>query len=294
MKNDMTYLVVEVQSAYMVVLDNSGRFIKAANPGCEVGDIVEKIIPLIYPQDKKKQKNKIISLAAGMAACVCLGMFGIYEYQYAYTEYGNVYMQINPEVEISLSRSGRVLDIEGENADGKALVGDYKYEGKDKETVVDELASLAIEQDYLEDGGRIALVVDGRSESWAAEMEKELSDELNRYLSEQDITIEIIIGPMPAEEDDKEVLEETQSVTIPVPQTPEETDDPEYEDDGMTDYAAPSDTGSQSSQAPSSSAPAPAAPSAPAEGDSGYDDADSDGDSAYSSDSSSSYDDDDD
>ena len=36
-----------------------------------------------------------------------------------------------------------VLDIEGENADGKALVGDYKYEGKDKETVVDELASLA-------------------------------------------------------------------------------------------------------------------------------------------------------
>ena len=33
MKNDMTYLVVEVQSAYMVVLDNSGRFIKAANPG---------------------------------------------------------------------------------------------------------------------------------------------------------------------------------------------------------------------------------------------------------------------
>lgn len=31
MKRDATYLVVEVRSAYVVVLDNSGRFIKAAN-----------------------------------------------------------------------------------------------------------------------------------------------------------------------------------------------------------------------------------------------------------------------
>ena len=107
MERKATYMVVEAHSAYAVVLDNSGRFIKVANSGYAVGDITDKVIPLIYPRDKKKRKSTIIRLAASLAACVALCVFGIYEYQYVYTEYGSIHMQINPEVEISLSRSGR-------------------------------------------------------------------------------------------------------------------------------------------------------------------------------------------
>ena len=114
MKKDTNYLIVKTYSAYAIALDSSGRFIKTANPGYEVGDITDKIIPLIYPQDKKRRRNTVIRLAAGLAACICLCAFGIYEYQYMFIEYGSLRMQINPEVEISLSRSGRVLDIEGE------------------------------------------------------------------------------------------------------------------------------------------------------------------------------------
>ena len=33
MKKNRAYMVVETHSAYAVVLDNSGRFIKTANPG---------------------------------------------------------------------------------------------------------------------------------------------------------------------------------------------------------------------------------------------------------------------
>ena len=219
MEKETNYLVVEVHNAYAVVLDNSGRFIKAANCGYEVGDTVDSIIPMIYPQDKKKRTNNIIRLAASLAACICLCVFGIYEYQFMYTEYGSVHMQINPEVEITLSRSGRVLDIEGENADGKELVKDYEYKGKDKETVVDELADLAIEQQYLADAGRISIEVDARSDEWAKKMETEITDELNDYLQRQGMAIEITIGPVEDGNDteDKEILKESQSVTIPIP-----------------------------------------------------------------------------
>ena len=189
-------MVVEAHSAYAVVLDNSGRFIKVANSGYAVGDITDKVIPLIYPRDKKKRKSTIIRLAASLAACVALCVFGIYEYQYVYTEYGSIHMQINPEVEISLSRSGRVLEIEGENDDGDALLQGYSYKGKDKETVIDELADLAIEQNYLTEGGRIAVSVDARSSEWADRIENEILNELNRYLQEQNITIEIVIGSL--------------------------------------------------------------------------------------------------
>lgn len=300
MEKETKYLVLEVHNAYAVVLNNSGQFIKAANCGYKVGDVVGSIIPMIYPQDKKKRKNNIIRLAAGLAACICLCVFGGYEYQYMYTEYGSVHMQINPDVEITLSRSGRVLDIEGENADGKELVEDYEYKGKDKETVVDELADLAIEQQYLTDTGRISIEVDARSDEWAKKMETEISEELNSYLQEQGLTIEIAIGR--AEDgngtEDKEILEESQSVTIPIPGITDETDDSAAEsdddsDDGVTDYSVPSGSSSASSTTPSSSS------SVPVQSDSGYDSGgnssyDSNGNSSYSDSSYSSSDDDDD
>lgn len=249
---------------------------------------------MIYPQDKKKRTNNIIRLAASLAACICLCVFGIYEYQFMYTEYGSVHMQINPEVEITLSRSGRVLDIEGENADGKELVKDYEYKGKDKETVVDELADLAIEQQYLADAGRISIEVDARSDEWAKKMETEITDELNDHLQRQGMAIEITIGPVEDGNDteDKEILKESQSVTIPIPGTADKTDDSAAEsdddsDDGVTDYSVPS---SPSSAQSSSSAPS----SAPAQSDSGYNSSgnspyDSSGNSSYDSNGSSSY-----
>lgn len=300
MKTMTTYLVVEIRAAYAVVLDNSGRFIKTANLGYKVGDIIDKIIPLKYPENKKSRKNKIIRLAASLAACVCLCVFGIYEYQYMFVEYGSVHMQINPQIEISLSRSGRVLDIEGENADGEALLKEYRFKGKDKNTVADELTALAIEQKYLTEGGKIVISADAPSRGWSDKIESEMLDELNRYLQEQGITVEIEIGTLTPEEtdDEKETLKEPQRVTIPVSPpaddtAPSDTGD-DYGDDGITDYAEPSSN--TPSVPPSSSAP-----SSPSQNDSGYDssggtDGD-DGDSSYSGgnadddDADSSYDD---
>ena len=79
---------METHSAYVTVLDNEGRFIKAANTGYETGDITDKVIPIVYPQDRQKRRAYVIRMAAGIAASVCAGIFGIYEYQYIYTEYG--------------------------------------------------------------------------------------------------------------------------------------------------------------------------------------------------------------
>ena len=130
MKENTTYLVMEVHSAYAVLLDNEGRFIKAANVGYQIGEVVEKVFPLKYPEDRKKQMSRVIRFAAGLAACLCVAVFGVYEYQYFFIPYGTLQMQINPDIEMTLSRSGRVLDLDGINDDGKVLIDDYEYGGK--------------------------------------------------------------------------------------------------------------------------------------------------------------------
>ena len=236
MKENTTYLVMEVHTAYAVLLDNEGRFIKAANVGYQIGDIVERAFPLKYPEDRKKRVNRVIRLAASLAACICVAVFGVYEYQYFFLPYGTIQMQINPDVEMTLSRSGRVLDLDGINEDGKTLIDGYEYEGKDKYTVTDELTDRAIDLGFLDDGGQVALLVNSKNTEWAETLEKDLVDELNEHLKQYDLTINVSVGAI-----DADILEEPQSITIPIP-------DPEP-------------------------APEPAAePVQPAAGDSGYDD----------------------
>ncbi len=48
----MKYLVMEVHPAYAVVLDEEGRFLKAANLRYQVGDTVQNIVELRKPKGK--------------------------------------------------------------------------------------------------------------------------------------------------------------------------------------------------------------------------------------------------
>ena len=206
--------------------------------GYQIGDIVERAFPLKYPEDRKKRVNRVIRLAASLAACICVAVFGVYEYQYFFLPYGTIQMQINPDVEMTLSRSGRVLDLYGINEDGNTLIDGYDYEGKDEYTVTDELTDRAIDLGFLDDGGQVALLVISKNTEWADTLEKDLVDELNEHLKQYDLTINVSVGTI-----DADILEEPQSITIPIP-------DPEP-------------------------APEPAAepePVQPAAGDSGYDD----------------------
>lgn len=225
MKENTTYLVMEVHSAYAVLLDNEGRFIKAANVGYQIGEVVEKVFPLKYPEDRKKQMSRVIRFAAGLAACLCVAVFGVYEYQYFFIPYGTLQMQINPDIEMTLSRSGRVLDLDGINDDGKVLIDDYEYGGKNQYTVIDELTDRAIELGFLTDGGQVALLADSKNSAWAETLQKDLVDELNEHLKQYDLTISVNIGTI---DDGTDRLEESQSITIPIPAPePEPTAEPE-------------------------------------------------------------------
>ena len=127
----MKYLVMETHPAYAVVLDEEGRFLKAANLQYRVGDTVQHIVELRQARPRAPALWKPLSGLAAAAACLCLVFFGYY--QPNYTAYGTLRIQINPDVEMTVSRTDRVLDLEGLNADGEDLIEGYDYRGKDRE-----------------------------------------------------------------------------------------------------------------------------------------------------------------
>ncbi|WP_277258517.1 anti-sigma-I factor RsgI family protein [Merdimonas faecis] len=262
MEKKTTYLVMETHPAYAILLDNEGRFVKAANCGYERGDRLESAVLLRYPQDARAKRRRRIRMAVSLAACICLAIFGVEQYRYVFVPYGKIQMEINPGVEMEVSRSGRVVELNGTNADGKSLIDGYEYEGKDRYEVADELADRAIEMDYLANGGEIVITADAQSAKWVQVSEREIQEELEGHLAEYDISIVISTAP------EKMIQEETESITIPGPaQETQQSVQPSGEvDDGDSGYGDDSygDNGYS--------------------GDSGYSDGDDAGDSGYDDD----------
>lgn len=225
----MNYLVMEVHPAYAVVLDEEGRFLKAANLRYQVGDTVRDIVELRRPREKRPALWKPLSGVAGLAACLCIVFFGYY--QPNFVPYGALRIQINPDVELTLSRTDRVLELEGLNADGRVLIEGYDYGGKDREDVTGELVERAIDLGYLSGGETVSITVTSADADWQAREEQAAREDLEERYGE---TIVIQIGPT----DEKPPVTE---VVIPVtPPEPEPTPEPPPEQ--VDPPAAPDDT----------------------------------------------------
>ena len=173
----MKYLVMECGLGYAVVLDQQGKFLKVANLGYDVGQLVEDVLPLKVKEERGKagKGRKVISILA-TAACFCLVLLGAF--QFLLSPYGTVRMQINPDVMISVNRWDYVIDVEGINEDGEELTEDYHFIGKKVGQVSDELADLAADRGFLEEGDRITLTVKSEHENWKTATEDMLITEL--------------------------------------------------------------------------------------------------------------------
>ena len=232
---------MEVHPAYAVVLDEEGRFLKAANLRYHVGDTVRDIVELRCPKEKRPALWKPLSGVAGLAACLCIVFFGYY--QPNFVPYGALRIQINPDVELTLSRTDRVLELEGLNADGRVLIEGYDYGGKDREDVTEELVERAIDMGYLSGGETVSITVTSADADWQAREEQAAREDLEERYGE---TIVIQIGPADEEPPATEVVI---PVTPPEPEptpepSPEQADPPVVPDDtdygpnadGVTDY----------------------------------------------------------
>ena len=200
----MKYLVLEVHPAYVVVLDEEGRFLKAANQRCQVGDTLEEIVQLRYPDTRRPiHWRRAAVAAAGLAACFGLAFVGYY--QPNFTPYGTLRIQINPDVEMTLSRTERVLELTGLNADGQALLEGYDHRGKSRQQAADELLERAVEMGFLSQGDMVCITVDSADAQWQSWEEETAVIQLQEDWSDQ---VEILAGP--AEE------WQTESIVIPV------------------------------------------------------------------------------
>ena len=228
----MNYMVMECHPSYAVLLDEEGRFLKAANLHYKTGQIVHD--PVLMKEEPAKQRNLMRWARSGMAAAAAcfLLLIGFNYYQNNVVSYSSIYLTINPEIQMDLNRKGSVTRLEGINEDGKTLLEGYDGKGKDKITVTDELIDRAIEMGFLSEGGQISFSIDAPDDALIQKYGEELQTEVLKYLENQ-FTITVEITNYQTGE-----TESTQS-TQPAPETATPAaDDTDYgpNNDGVTDY----------------------------------------------------------
>lgn len=271
----MNYLVLETHPAYVVVLDEQGRFLKAANQNYQVGQQLGQIIPFRQPKPEISWVKKSMASLAGLAACLCLvlgGYFGYY--QPNFTAYGSLLVEINPQVELTLSQTHRVLDLGAQNEDGQVLIEGYDYQNKDGDTVVEELVTRAMELGFLSNGESVTLTVQGQDADWNRQqedsarsaLESRYGDAITIYLSGEQPEQEVIL-PLPTPS------QTTSSSPAPV----EQDDADDEEDDGDDSREQPSAQAVSPPAAPVQSTPSQETASQPTGVDDGEDDWDDDG-----------------
>lgn len=197
----MKYIVMECHFSYAILLDEEGRFLKAANRGYQVGQSVYD--PVLVGAYRYRPPMVRIAARCVALAIACLLLFvGIAYYRYNVEAVSTIVMTINPEVKLELNRKGEVLSLSGINADGMTLVGDYDFEDKDKITALDELIDRAIEMGYLTEGGTITFTVDSRDDDLLPTYRQELMTEIANYLKGR-IHVQItVIGETPTSTND--------------------------------------------------------------------------------------------
>lgn len=236
----MSYIVMECHPGYVILLDEEGRFLKAANLHYEVGQTISH--PVMMHDEAFKQKKMIqfiTSGAATIAACLLLFLGADY-YQSYMAAYSSIYLSINPEVQIDLNKHGMAVRLTGTNEDGRTLLEGYNGKGKDKVTIADELIDRAIEMGFLSEGGRISFSIDTPDDVLFQEYGVELRSEITSYLDGRiTVTIEIYdhhTAKPAADESVPSTETAVPTVVTPNPNKNQESAAPASTQDSTTDY----------------------------------------------------------
>lgn len=104
-----------------------------------------------------------------------------------------VTLDINPSVELTVDENGYVLSVYGANEDAKVLLyGETEIVGKSLDEAVERITDLAVELGYVDETNKvISTSVYTDSESVKADLEKKITDSVNKAAQKAGISLKV-------------------------------------------------------------------------------------------------------
>ena len=119
------------------------------------------------------------------AAAAVLVIAALSYYQFLVRVDTSVFFDVNPSFTLSVNRLNRVVFVDSDNDDAKAVLAGEDLKGEKLEDAVETLFDVMKEQGYFEEEEKTVLVsVDCNSRERLAKITEDLTEEINEYLTQ--------------------------------------------------------------------------------------------------------------
>ena len=188
-------------------------------------DIFDRL-DLSVPQQKPRPddgREKIVSLqrrmrgmAVAAAACLCLVTAGggAWHYQYQNRQIDSVIgIDVNPSVELSISRKNRILKAEPLNADAESIMEDMDLKGVELNVAVNAVIGSMVIHGYLDDlDNAILVTVSNDSIKKATALRSSVVEDIEQTLQENQVKA-VVYDQQVIEEDAARKLADTYGIS---------------------------------------------------------------------------------
>lgn len=173
----------------------------------EVNHGQEKIITL---------QRRIRGMAVAAAACLCLVTAGggAWHYQYQNRQIDSVIgIDVNPSVELSISRKNRILKAEPLNQDAEAIMADMDLKGVELNVAVNAVIGSMVTHGYLDDlDNAILVTVSNDSVRKASALRSSVVEDIEQTLQENQVNA-VVYDQQVIEEDEVRSLADTYGIS---------------------------------------------------------------------------------
>lgn len=155
-------------------------------------------------EDKNTRKNRFLqkgnqvmkkyAAAAAVAIMLIGGGSGVYAYYKVPVNY--LSLDVNPSVELGVSMSGDVVNVEGINADGKTVLDGVDVVGSNVDKAVQTIVESASNKNFIESDGSSVVSITSEtkngSDAVADELTKSAEDGVNQALKNENKVAAIV------------------------------------------------------------------------------------------------------
>ncbi len=131
-------------------------------------------------QKTKKKRGKLIG---GLAAACLLLAVGITGYQQLFSVASVVGIDVNPSIELSVSKNLKVRNAEALNSDAETILSDMDLKGVDLDVAVNAIVGSMVKNGYVDEVKNSVLVsVEGKDSARNASIQEQVSSEIDAIL----------------------------------------------------------------------------------------------------------------
>jgi hypothetical protein len=146
-----------------------------------------------------KKRPAGIRTAIASAACVVLIFFGVLSYNSYFTVTAFLDFDINPSIELSVNRFGRVIEAYAYNGEGEQILSEANLKHKTYQDATRLIVDAAVGGGYLRDEAMISVTLQTDNTSKESQMLMSVESSMAAAVSEHHIAPQAEIFPVSAE-----------------------------------------------------------------------------------------------